>query len=160
MAEQLLDRRTTYGWLSLLAAMAILDAGEAGQAELVGRVSFPVAVIDPVRRQALVMSPRVPLLLGLEGGDPGELDLHLIVDDPDRLEALMELLVGGEIDAYESRRELRRAHGETLPADNWVAVISRGDRSRALWVVSPVGDDAGRYLPEPSPAQWPNTSQI
>ena len=132
MAEQLLDRRTTYGWLSLLAAMAILDVGEVGQAELAARVSFPVAVIDPVRRQALVMSPRLPLLLGLEGGDPGELDLHVLVNDPDRLEALMEILVGGEIDACESRRDLRTPHGETLRADNWVAVISRRDRSRAL----------------------------
>ena len=155
MAEQLLDRRTTYGWLSLLAAMAILDVGEVGQAELAARVSFPVAVIDPVRRQALVMSPRLPLLLGLEGGDPGELDLHVLVNDPDRLEALMEILVGGEIDACESRRDLRTPHGETLRADNWVAVISRRDRSRALWVLSPVGDDAGRYLAEPSLAQWP-----
>ena len=44
----------------------------------------------------------------------------------------MEMLVGGEIDACESRRDLRRADGETLHADNWVAVISRRDRSRAL----------------------------
>ncbi|MBV8528503.1 MAG: PAS domain-containing protein [Candidatus Dormibacteraeota bacterium] len=114
-----------------------------------------MALIDVLRRTVLVASPRLSELLGYGYEVPSTVDLHVLVEDPAREDALMQLLIDGTISAFHARRRLRRADGEFLDADNWVAAWERDDRHRAIWVLSPLDGDVAALLPQASAQEWP-----
>jgi DNA-binding CsgD family transcriptional regulator/PAS domain-containing protein len=151
MGEPLLSLRTVYGWFSVLAAMTMFGTTEESPAQLVLEATVPVALVDLKSRSVLATSLPFCQLVG----SPTGADLNVLVDGPERLGPLLDLLIGGTVDAYEVRRELVLPDGSRLWADNWLAACERGERGQALWVVFPVDDEAARYLIEPTPVQWP-----
>lgn len=155
MAEQLLSRRTVYAWLFLLGTMGISIRPGSESAELLAQCPFPVGLISLAGRRLVGMSPQLPSVLFLEPGESDGADLHTLVDDPKLLDALFDLISGGSIDAYEARRKLRRRDGSRIDAENWVTVTASASREWALWIVAPLGQDAGGYLPEPAETAWP-----
>ena len=68
---------------------------------------------------------------------------------------LIDLLLGGAIDAYEVCRELALGNGERLSAYSWLAVCDHKARRHALWILRPVDGQDGNYQAEGAPAQWP-----
>jgi DNA-binding CsgD family transcriptional regulator len=96
-----------------------------------------VAVVDLKSRTVVAVSPMFSDLVG----SAAEVDLHVLVDDPEVLGPLMDLLTGGVMDAYEVRRELDLGGGRRLWADCWPAVCERERRHHALWALSPVDDE-------------------
>lgn len=156
MAGQVVSRRTVYGWLMILASLAVLEDADQGPLELAQTVSFPVAVVDLLRRSIFVMSPGMRRLLGLRREDVRGTDLHELVEKSENLTTLVDLLMEGSIDAYQVLRPLHRSDGGAVEAYNWVAVCERHQRHRALWVASPVGDDTELYPSRPAPAEWPD----
>jgi len=155
MAEQRVSWRTIYGWLSVLGAITELTGtGEAPK--LTKMVSFPVAVIDLVKRSCILASPRLAELLGLGDDDVQAIDLHLLVENPSLLDSLMDLLIEGSIDAFQARRTLRRADGRTIAVELWVAMLDGCERHRAVHVVIPVEETLGRPVPTPTLAEWPD----
>jgi DNA-binding CsgD family transcriptional regulator len=154
--QQLLTLRTTNAWLSLVAAIQLgHDAGALDQ--FVARCPLPVAVIDLQRGRMTVVSPSVLGLLSLEPADANRVDVGALAGDAERAERLFALLSDGSIDAYEAHRHLSAANDARLDTDNWVAVTSIDDRTRALWVIVPRGEQPGECLPLPSLEEWPGT---
>jgi PAS domain S-box-containing protein len=154
MPEQLLSWRTTYSWLSCLSSMTLARASDGGVSGLTTQCPLPVAVLDLVQRKIAVMSPQMSALLGVAADEVGTIDLAVMSGGWQRLDALFDLLITGAIDTYGVRQALDRGDHPHLEADSWVAVSSAVDRHLALWILAPVGDDAGKYLPEPTEATW------
>lgn len=156
MPEQRLSRQTVYGWLSVLTMMSVLRRDQSGPVDLSRQVALPVGVIDLAERVFLVVSPPLWELLGWPGEVPERIDLRVLVERPASLDALLDLLIDGFIDAYQATRAMTRADGSRVQAHVWVAAWGDHGRHRALAVFAPVGEDAGRALPAPEPAQWPD----
>jgi DNA-binding CsgD family transcriptional regulator/PAS domain-containing protein len=112
-----------------------------------GTVSVAVAVVDLKSRTVVAVSPMFSDLVG----SAAEVDLHVLVDDPEVLGPLMDLFIGGAIDAYEVRRQLDLGGGRRLWADCWLAVCERERRGHALWALSPVDDDGPGYRADGGP---------
>lgn len=153
MPEQLLHRRTVFGWLAILAAFTSTGTDHAGISELLDTVSFPIAVIDLGHRCVVATSPRMRSLLGVDTDSHG-MDLRTLVQNETNLTALLSLLAGGSIDGYQAFRSLR-GHARSFQAWSWVCVCDYGSRNQALWVIAPAGEDPGQYLAEPTPSAWP-----
>lgn len=155
MPEQLLSRRTVFGWLAILAALTSIDADHTGMRELVDTVTFPIAVIDLREGRVLAMSARMRALVRVDPAMGDCMDLHTLLENLANLTELLNLLRDGSIDGYQA---LRRLKGDERPlqAWSWVSVSEHCTRQQALWVIAPVGEDAGRYLAEPSPTAWPD----
>lgn len=156
MPEQLVSRRTTHGWLSLLSAMTLAQSAADDVLRLVALCPLPVGVLDLVARRLEVMSPALAELLEA-GPSAADVDLGVMVQQPARLEDLFELVRGGTIDVYSVRRRLRRRTSGPIEAESWVVVTAVEDRSRALWLVVPADQDAGLPVAEATPATWPNS---
>jgi DNA-binding CsgD family transcriptional regulator len=154
--EQLLARGTAYGWLSLYTAMRFATGDDVGldAQRLAALVPLPAGIIDLRERRLLVASAQVGDIL-LREGSVDQIDLGLLVADPDRLEHLLDLVAAGDINAYQSRRGLVRGDDVVVDADNWVAASQWTDRPLALWLFAPVGEDPGGYVAPPSEDAWP-----
>ena len=149
MADGVATRRTTYGWLAWLASIGFGDP----DLELVAEhCPLAVAMIDPHARRTVVLTPPMVSLLGLPD-NRSSVDLHALVEDPSLLDALLDLLIDGSIDAYERHGPIHRPDGESLDVRGWT-VVTTMDRRRALTVLAPLGEAARDRLPEPSPAEW------
>jgi DNA-binding CsgD family transcriptional regulator len=125
-----------------------------------GTLRVAVAMVDLKSRSVVAVSPMFSELVG----GPAEVDLHVLVDDPEILGPLMDQFIGGAMDAYQVRRQLDLGGGRRLWADCWLAVCERGGRGHALWALSPVDDDGPEcgtdgagYRAEPTllPLPWP-----
>jgi DNA-binding CsgD family transcriptional regulator/PAS domain-containing protein len=154
--QQLLTVRTTNAWLSLVAAME-LGGGAGPLDQFVAQCPLPVAVIDLQRGCLTTMSPSASRLLGVAAADPEPVDVGVLTDDADRAGRLFDLLADGSIDAYEAHRHLRSLDDVTVDTNNWVAVSSVEDRSRALWAIVPRGERPGERLPLPTIEEWPGS---
>jgi DNA-binding CsgD family transcriptional regulator/PAS domain-containing protein len=156
MPEQV-RRASVYGWLAMLTAIRVLleHPDEAGLRALTDLVSLPAGIIDLRARRLVLASPQVPRVLGLPETSGHGVDLHVLVEDPDTLGTLLDLVADGDVTAYETRRGLRRGDGVVVAADNWVTASQWADGGLALWVFAPLDDPA--YLPDPPPASaaWP-----
>jgi DNA-binding CsgD family transcriptional regulator len=152
--QQLLTLRTTNAWLSLVAAMELGDDSEA-LAQFVAQCPLPVAVIDLHRSCMTNISPRASTLLGLAAADAARVNVGVLTGDPERAAQLFDLLAHGSIDAYEAHRCLRAPNEAMVDTNNWVAVTSIEDRSRALWAILPRGQRASERLPLATTKDWP-----
>ncbi|MDE3203998.1 MAG: PAS domain-containing protein [Acidobacteriota bacterium] len=156
MPEQLVSRRTTYGWLSLLSAMTLAQSAADDVDNLVVLCPLPVGILDLAARRLIVMSPALAELLEVDSGAT-EVDLDVMVQQPPTLEDLFELVRGGTIDVYSVRRRLRRRRSGPVEVESWVAVTGVEVRNRALWVVVPAGEDAGLPTAAPTAETWPHS---
>jgi DNA-binding CsgD family transcriptional regulator/PAS domain-containing protein len=155
MPEQLVSQRTTYGWLSLLSAMKLVQSADDVD-RLVALCPLPVGVLDLEARRLCAMSTALADLLEM-GPTAAEVDLDVMVQQPPNLEDLFDLVRGGTIDLYSVRRRLRRGRSDPIEVESWVVVTGAELRTRALWLVVPIGHDAGVATPELTPESWPNS---
>jgi DNA-binding CsgD family transcriptional regulator len=151
---QLLTVRTTNAWLSLVAAMDLRDGSEALD-QFVAQCPLPVAVIDLQRSCLMTISPSASRLLGLAVTEAERIDVGVLTADPSRVARLFGLLADGTIDAYEAHRQLRAPNEATVDTNNWVAVTSTKDRSRALWAIAQRDERPSERLPLPTIEDWP-----
>jgi PAS domain S-box-containing protein len=155
MAEQLLSRMTTYGWLSLLAAMRLSELEQPGPQEITALCPLPAGVINLRAGRLEVMSPRLAKLLGAANADPHTVDLIELVRERRQARALFDLLATEVIDAYAARRILHPSHQSQVDVEVWVVACFPEDRRLALFIVAPMGEEAADYLPLPSAQAWP-----
>lgn len=155
MAEQLLSRTSTYGWLSVLAAMQFSDRTQAGPDELIAYCPLPAAVVDLCARSFVAMSPRAANLLRVSRDRPLPVDLLVLAGKRTVVHALLEMVATEAIDAYAARRRLHPRRGSDIEANVWVVACFPTDRHLALVIITPIGEEAPNHPPLPTEQSWP-----
>jgi DNA-binding CsgD family transcriptional regulator/PAS domain-containing protein len=152
--QQLLTQRTMNGWLSLVAGMELGD-DDAAVEEFANHCPLPVVVLDLTTGSVTALSPGASTLLGFDPVDVEKLDVGILTENAHLVGSLFDLLIDGTIDAYEARRQVRKADKGSVDTESWVVVTGAQHRQRALWVMVPRSQRPGERLPLPKLESWP-----
>jgi PAS domain S-box-containing protein len=92
-------------------------------ADAVRASAVPVALLDLRSLHSVAVSRSGAELLGLDPEARVDVDIFDVLSDPDAARSALEQIRAGVIDAYEARRDLRRADGALVKAAVWVRVV-------------------------------------
>lgn len=157
MAGRSVGHLSLPGWLWLMAAISYLDEPGEDHEALLASCPFRVALVDLVEGRFLLMTPSLVEMLGRPPATPAQLvDPSVMVDDPGHLAPMSALMTSGAMDLYGVTRRIRRPGREALEAETWTVVSDVEHRRRALWLVTPVVEEAAAWEPPHLEVGWPD----
>ena len=120
-------------------------SGESRLGDAVRASDLPVALVDLKSQRVVAMSPGAARVFELDPDEVAGRNVFELVDEPERSRAALMLLVSGGVDAYETRRRVRRTDGTTIDGHQWVRRLELdGYTDQALVLLSGYPVESGR----------------